>query len=492
MFLLLSILLHLTLCLPDFYSPPSRAQPREASVGDEGEITMQEQEVSEELGADGDDGDELSLPPFTLLEFGYFDALRDEMMETQQFPFNPIEGQGREIAFDAQNGDALAQYCVGLSMVAFSFHDLDRVTQVRRSWLRQSAMQGYRPAQKLLALLYLNSAGAPRLSTALRWLNALALHGDAEAQAELLYLASQDLIEDVSPESALAELRAMAEDDSALRGVEARARYSVQLALGLNAALGLGGTARDSALALRYFSKARAYAMSSSREAVLGMGDFSPDEESLTHWERDLASLAQQGDAEACYYYALWLAEGLSADDEIEDAEQLSLDYMKTAASKGLAAAHYELACRGFDPWSDGVDGGLSKEQQDALSHYQQADALGCASAAAPLSRCYERMGQLDAAERVLRAAIARDDHAARENRLELASLLREWERLEEARELYESMAAQSDKEAIVQLLSLYRYDLADEKGAQRVEELLKQLEKIAPSRAHYLRNEEK
>ncbi len=484
MFLLLSLLFHIALYSTAFY--PTQTSPQFVKM------PLAAEEVEDEKVDDGDDGAELSLPPFTLLEFGYFDALREEMLETQQFPFNPIEGQGREIAFDAQNGDAMAQYRVGLSMVAFNFHDLDRVTQVRRSWLLQSAMQGYRPAQKLLALLYLNSAGAPRLSKALSWLNALAMNGDAEAKAELLYLASQGLVEYISPDDAFAELRLMAEGQGVQEqsDLNARARYSVQLGLGMNAALGLGGQPRDAALALHYFSKARAYAMSNAKDAVLSMGDFSPDDSTLELWEQDLATLAQQANAEACYVYALWLLEGLSLDDRIEDTEELGLHYMNVAASEGLADAHYELAYRVIDPWTASLEGELSKEEQEAITHYQQADALGCTAAAVSLSRCYESMGKRQDAEQVLRTAIARDDHATRENKHELAALLLEWERLEEACELYESMAAQSDKEAMVQLITLYRYHLLGEGSKQRVEELLKQLENIAPSRAHYLRSE--
>ncbi len=503
MFLLLSLLLHIVLYSTAFYSPPISSPSVEVSTAtEEDEVGMRE-EREEELG-DGiederdderDDEVELSLPPFTLLEFAYFDALREEMLETQQFPFNPIEGQGRELAFDAQNGDAMAQYSVGLSMVAFTFHDLDRVTQVRRSWLLQSAMQGYKPAQKLLALLYLNSAGAPRLSKARRWLNALAMNGDAEAKAELLYLASQGLIDSIAPDDALAELRLIADGLGVQEqgDLHARARYSVQLGLGMHAALGIGGQTRDTALALRYFSKARAYAMSNGKEAVLAMGDFSPDDASLELWERDLASLAQQGDAEACYFYALWLLEGLTLDDQVEDAEELGLHYMNHAASAGLADAHYELAYRVIDPWSESLEGELSKEQQEAITHYQLADERGCAAAAVSLSRCYESMGKSEDAEQVLRNAIARHDDAARvnrENKRELSALLLEWDRLEEARDLYESMATQGDKDAMVQLISLYRNHFLGEGSTQRVEELLKQLEKIAPSRAHYLRNE--
>ncbi len=495
MFHLLSLILYHLICQLPLLSADTKHQASSELVQDsrseEADAPVVDDEENSALDEDEEtQEEELSLPPFTLLELGYFDALSEDMVNTQQYPFNPIEGQGRELAFDAQNGDAVAQYSVGLSMVAFTFHDLDRVTQVRRSWLRQSAMQGYKPAQKLLALLYLNSAGAPRLSKALSWLNALAQNGDAEAKSELLFLASHGLIEDLATCEAREQLRAMADDEAELDGIDARARYSVQLALGMHAALGLGGQERDVAQALHYFSKTRAYSLPNCQAAILSMGDYSPDDESLSRWERDLFSLAEQGDPEACYVYALWLYEGLSTDAQITDAEELSQHYLRVAASKGLADAHYELGRRVIDPWSDSLEGELSEEQQEALSHYQQANELGCSAAAASLSRCYEKMGRLDEAEQILRKAIDRGGYAMRENKYELAALLLEWEREEEARDIYESMVLKADKEATIQLIELYHYKFDDDASLRRATELLEQLEKVDPSRAHYLRSE--
>ncbi len=457
---------------------PEEVVPQEHQA----DAVMQEEEPSDDIAAEKED---CELPPFTLLDFSYAARLMGEMQELQELPVNPMQGQGRDVAFKAQNGDASAQYRVGLSMIAFNFHERDRVMQVRGSWLQQSAERGYLPAQKLMAYLYLNGYGSesPELSQALSWLNSASVQGDQEAQAEMLFLASQDLIEDEDALEAYQKLQSLAHSP-----VPSQHRYSAQVSLGLLAALGLGGSSRDVALSLHYFARARDFSRSATLSAIFAQSGLAEPDEAGGSWESELAGLAEQGDAEACYLYSQWLAEGLSSHLEEQDAEELQLRYLQSASEKGHADARFSLARMIYDPWVDDWDEADSMRLSAAMQLYEQADALGSTSAVSYLARCCEMAKDTQRAITLLRAAIERGGCAAMENRQQLVDLLMDEQRYQEACELYEEMASLNHKQAIIELATLYQEGEQTEKNPQRVKELLKRLDSCDPWYASHLR----
>ncbi len=462
----------------------------------EGQAEQEGLEEDEEAGSG-------AFPPFTPFDFSYSTSLLEEMEALLQLPVDAAKGQGREVILLAQNGDAAAQYRVGLAMIVFRFHEKDKVMQVRESWLTQAAERGYLPAQKLLYYLYLNGFGSdsPDLGKAISYLRAAVEQGDAVAELEYDFLVSQDWIEDEEPQAGLERLhqRAAMEKGRALGELgaqELEAVYTARVALGLSYAIGLGELERDVPLSLRYFKAVREMREDDFIDVFLfSLESLVEADATGSSWLvqlRDLvlAPMPEGKEAralrlEAQYLYGFLLIEG-ALDLEGDTLEQ-GTEYLRAIAGQH-AGASFALALELFDPWFRELEAGDEPRVREACALYAQAQRLGSGEAVSRLARCYELLGEPLRAMDLLQQSVDAGGLTRRSDLRQLAEVCLTHGLVPRALDYYATLAAQGDACALVKLAEMYQRGEVVSRDLGKARGYLDALERVDRWRAVHLR----